>query len=68
MASTSPSQDEQEEILLSCRYGELDELKQLVDKYGADAIANVRDENENTVLHMIAANGHDGTHPSDSVV
>lgn len=56
----SPSNDDLEELLLSCRYGELEEFKAFVDKFGASDVANVRDENGNTVLHMACGNGHNG--------
>jgi len=55
--------DDKEELLLSCRYGELDEVKQFVGKYGAESLADIRDENGNTVLHMSCGNGHEGMLP-----
>ncbi|KAG9036549.1 hypothetical protein FRB95_008604 [Tulasnella sp. JGI-2019a] len=54
----SPSNEDFEELLLSCRYGELDEVKGFVDKFGCNVVATVRDENGNTVLHMVCGNGH----------
>ncbi|KAG9006164.1 hypothetical protein FRB94_012249 [Tulasnella sp. JGI-2019a] len=54
----SPSNEDFEELLLSCRYGELDEVKGFVDKFGCNVAATVRDENGNTVLHMVCGNGH----------
>lgn len=59
----SPSNDDLEELLLSCRYGELDEVKSFVERFGRDAVATVRDENGNTVLHMACGNGHNGKLP-----
>jgi uncharacterized protein len=59
-----PTEEDCEELLLSCRYGDLDDVKQFVEKFGADAVANARDENGNTVLHMASANGHLGKHYS----
>lgn len=57
----TPSADEKSEFLLSCRYGELDDVRQFVDTYGArTALLDVHDDNGNTPLHMVAANGHDG--------
>ena len=53
--------DEREELLLSCRYGDLDDVKVAVDKHGSAVLDATRDENQNTVLHMICANGHLGT-------
>ena len=75
MASRKPTDEECEDILLSCRYGELDEVKQFINHFGVEALQTVVDENGNTVLHMICGNGHQGvsyltisidTKPSDS--
>ncbi|KAL0955685.1 hypothetical protein HGRIS_001909 [Hohenbuehelia grisea] len=54
----TPTTDDQEELLLSCRYGELDDVKEFVTKFGAEALADVRDANGNCVLHMACGNGH----------
>ncbi|KAJ7647904.1 hypothetical protein FB45DRAFT_894730 [Roridomyces roridus] len=54
----APTTDEQDDFLLACRYGDLDDVKQFVDQYGVDAAASVRDDNGNTALHMICGNGH----------
>lgn len=59
-AMTSPTHDDLEDLLLSCRYGELDEVKSFVQTYGAEPVSAVRDENGNTVLHMCCGNGHTG--------
>jgi len=59
-----PTADEQEELLLSARFGEIDEVKAFVDNYGAIALADARDESGNTILHMTCANGHEGTSSS----
>jgi len=53
-----PSHGELEEVLLNCRYGELEELQAFVEKFGWKPINEVRDENGNTILHMICGNGH----------
>ncbi|KAI0043117.1 ankyrin [Auriscalpium vulgare] len=55
---SAPTTDDKDDVLLACRYGELDELKQFVDRYGVPALVDVRDDNGNTVLHMVCANGH----------
>ena len=55
-----PTNEEKEDMLLSCRYGDLDEVKQFVQTFGAVHISDIRDENNNTVLHMLAGNGHTG--------
>ena len=57
----TPTADDNEELLLSCRYGDLDDVRAFVEKFGAEAAAAARDENGNTVLHMTSANGHEGT-------
>lgn len=56
----SPSHDELEELMLSCRYGDLEDVQVFVERYGWDPVAEVRDESGNTVLHMICGNGHLG--------
>ncbi|KAI0629474.1 ankyrin [Trametes polyzona] len=58
MSPSKPTPDDLEEVLLSCRYGDLDDIKQFVDKFGPDTLATARDEAGNTVLHMAAGNGH----------
>ncbi|KAH7908412.1 ankyrin repeat-containing domain protein [Hygrophoropsis aurantiaca] len=55
----SPSAEEAENLLFSCRYGELNEIRQFVEKFGSDIIPTIQDENGNTVLHMICGNGHE---------
>ena len=62
-----PTTDEQEELLFSVRFGEIGDLKAFVDKYGATALADVRDESRNTILHMTCANGHEGTSSRRSI-
>ncbi|KAJ7072920.1 ankyrin repeat-containing domain protein [Mycena amicta] len=54
----APSTDEQDEFLLACRYGDLDDAKQFISQYGAEAAAEIRDDNGNTALHMLCGNGH----------
>ncbi|KIJ52560.1 hypothetical protein M422DRAFT_202707 [Sphaerobolus stellatus SS14] len=51
--------EDKEEVLLSCRYGELDEVKQFVERFGTKVLTDIRDENGNTVLHMTCGNGHE---------
>ena len=55
-----PSYEDIEELLLSCRYGDLDDLKSFVQRFGTNSVGEARDENGNTVLHMASANGHIG--------
>jgi uncharacterized protein len=53
-----PSADEAEDLLLSCRYGDVDDVKSFIDRFGTVPLGQARDENGNTVLHMACANGH----------
>ncbi|KAF7289232.1 Ankyrin repeat-containing protein P16F5.05c [Mycena indigotica] len=55
-----PSIDEQQDVLLACRYGDLDDVKQFITAFGAQAAAEVRDDNGNSALHMLCGNGHEG--------
>lgn len=59
-AHAQPSQDELEDIILSARYGELEEIQEFVKKFGVSPLAESRDERGNGCLHMAAANGHKG--------
>ncbi|KAI6100599.1 ankyrin repeat-containing domain protein [Pisolithus sp. B1] len=52
------AQEENEELLLSCRYGDLKDVQDFVIRYGAPALADARDDHGNNVLHMTCANGH----------
>ena len=56
----NPSPEDEEELLLSCRYGDLDDLKLFIERFTIDFVGKARDENGNTVLHMASANGHTG--------
>ena len=55
-----PSPDDIEDLLLSCRYGDLDDVRTFIDTFGPSPLAEARDENGNTILHMACANGHTG--------
>lgn len=46
------------ELLDSVRYGELDEVKKIINCL--DSIADIVDGNDNTLIHYAAANGHAG--------
>jgi uncharacterized protein len=59
-ASPVPSDEEKHELLLSCRYGDLEDVQQFVKRFGPGPLADLRDDNGNTVLHMICGNGHIG--------
>ncbi|KAJ7099327.1 ankyrin repeat-containing domain protein [Mycena belliarum] len=54
----SPTTDEKDDFLLSCRYGDLDDVKQFVAQFGTAAAAEATDDNGNTALHMLCGNGH----------
>jgi hypothetical protein len=56
----TPTGNDKDELLLSCRYGDLEDVQHFVNRFGMEAISKVRDDNENTVLHMAAGNGHEG--------
>ncbi|KAH9174400.1 cytoplasmic protein [Lactarius sanguifluus] len=56
--SITPSPEDTDDFILSCRYGDIDDLKSFVERFGTDSVGNARDENGNTVLHMASANGH----------
>ncbi|OCH92047.1 ankyrin [Obba rivulosa] len=58
MSIPVPSPEDYEEFLLSCRYGDVDDIRQFVDRFGGDALNAARDERGNTALHMVCANGH----------
>jgi len=57
---SSPTPEDTEELLLITRYGELDELKSFIEKFGTKPLVDARDEDGNTVLHMVCGNGHLG--------
>jgi hypothetical protein len=59
-----PTDDDKDDLLSSCRYGDLDEVQDFVKKFGQESLAEVRDANDNTILHMVCGNGHLGELPS----
>lgn len=58
--TTAPTPEEVQDVLLSCRYGELEEVTAFVERYGKEAIVKARDDRGNTALHMCCGNGHVG--------
>ncbi|KAH0828965.1 cytoplasmic protein [Lanmaoa asiatica] len=54
----NPTDDDRQELLLSCRYGDLQDIHLFVSKFSPDALNSVQDDNGNTILHMAAGNGH----------
>jgi ankyrin repeat protein len=63
---SSPTPEDMEELLLIARYGELDELKSFIEKFGTKPLIDARDEDGNTILHMVCGNGHLGTNQFSS--
>ena len=55
-----PTPDELSDFIFASRYGELEELRELVNRFGPTCLKEAHDENGNTCLHMAAANGHEG--------
>ena len=60
MSHPIPSDEDKEELLLSCRYDDLEDIQQFVEKFGSESLNETRDESNNTALHMVSANGHIG--------
>ena len=56
--TSTPSQEEIEEFLLSCRYGEVEEAQAFVEKFGQAAVEGARDDRGNSAVHMCCGNGH----------
>jgi ankyrin repeat protein len=57
---STPTANDKEDLLLSCRYGDLEDIKKFVEQFGQHPLSDIRDENGNSVLHMICGNGHTG--------
>ena len=60
MSKPTPTDEEKDEVLLACRYGDLEDIQQFVEKFGAEPLNDTRDDSGNSVLHMVCANGHTG--------
>ncbi|KAF8161373.1 ankyrin repeat-containing domain protein [Crassisporium funariophilum] len=54
----SLNDDEKDDLLLACRYGDLEDVQAFVKQYGSTPLADIRDDNKNCMLHMVCANGH----------
>lgn len=52
--------DDIAELLLSCRYGDTEDIQHFITRFGPAPLNDARDDNHNTVLHMVCANGHTG--------
>jgi len=55
-----PSDDDKEDVFVACRYGDLEDVQLFVTKFGHSSLSDVRDENGNSILHMVSGNGHTG--------
>ncbi|EIW80589.1 hypothetical protein CONPUDRAFT_20633, partial [Coniophora puteana RWD-64-598 SS2] len=53
--------DDLDDLLLSCRYGDLDDVRAFIDAHGPAPLSTARDALGNSVIHMCAANGHPST-------
>lgn len=58
--SRTPTAEEQDDVIMAARYGDIDDVKTFVDTFGIQSLADARDDSQNTVLHMASANGHEG--------
>jgi len=56
--SSMPSDVDNDELLLSCRYGDLEDIQDFLTKFGPRPLSDLRDDNGNTALHMVCGNGH----------
>jgi uncharacterized protein len=61
---SSLSDDDKDDLLLACRYGDLEDVQTFVTDHGSEVLNEIRDDNGNTVLHMVCANGHTGEYPT----
>jgi len=55
-----PTDDDKEELLLSCRFGDLPDVQQFLSTFdpAPSVLDAIQDDNANTLIHMAAANGH----------
>lgn len=68
MSSSLPTDEEKEDVLLACRYGDVDDIEEFVNKFGPSSLNDIRDGGGSSVLHMVCANGHAGVLRLDAVV
>ena len=59
-APSSITDDDKDDLLLACRYGDLEDVQTFVTQHGPEIINEIHDDNGNSVLHMVCANGHIG--------
>ena len=62
MSGLEPTEEDKEDVLLAARYGDIDDIRQFVAQFGSQALSDIRDENDNSVLHMACGNGHLGNY------
>lgn len=60
---STPTAEDQEDVLLSTRFGDLPDVEHFVSAFSPHALDAVTDDNGNSVLHMAAGNGHTREHP-----
>ena len=60
MSLATPTADDLDDLLLSCRYGDTEDIQAFLARFGPDPLAAARDHAGHTVLHMVAGNGHTG--------
>ncbi|KAI0031982.1 ankyrin repeat-containing domain protein [Vararia minispora EC-137] len=58
MEPAQPTPDDLDDVLLACRYGDLDDVLAFSARFGDTALTAARDASDNTPAHMAAANGH----------
>ncbi|GMK57098.1 hypothetical protein CspeluHIS016_0309380 [Cutaneotrichosporon spelunceum] len=54
----APTPDELEDLVLSARYGDLEDVQAFADTYDWELAAGARDDRGNSALHMACGNGH----------
>ncbi|KAN0081655.1 cytoplasmic protein [Tylopilus felleus] len=54
----SPSESDKQDLLLSCRFGDVQDVQHFIASFSSDTLNDTLDDNGNSVLHMAAANGH----------
>ncbi|KAF8434306.1 cytoplasmic protein [Boletus edulis BED1] len=54
----TPTENHKQDLLLSCRFGDLDDVQHFINTFPHESLDGVQDDNGNSVLHMTAANGH----------
>ena len=56
-------EQDREDLILSCRFGDLQFVQESVSKFGKHPLKDLRDPNGNTLLHLCSGNGDIGVHP-----